>query len=106
MTFARWHGLYQENSMSAVYTPPLFALLWAAGVFMVGFPATMIANAGISIRTFLLIAVFGVIAWELRGLEALLPVLVRWAVWLGIIVMMCAGVLDGMRGAREEEERA
>jgi hypothetical protein len=78
MTFARWPGLYQENSMSAVaYTPPLFMLLWVAGLFMVGYPATMVPSAGISIRTALLAIVFGVIAWELRDFEVSLPVPAR-----------------------------
>ncbi|QIN67834.1 hypothetical protein SBC1_78810 (plasmid) [Caballeronia sp. SBC1] len=90
--------------MSVAYTPPLFMLLWVAGLFMVGYPATMIASAGVSIRTVLLAIVFGVIAWELRGLEAALPVPVRWAGWFAIIVMLCAGVLDATRAERKEKE--
>ena len=90
--------------MSVAYTPPLFMLLWVAGLFMVGYPATMVPSAGISIRTALLAIVFGVIAWELRGFEALLPVPARWAVWFAIIVMLCAGLLDAARAERKEKE--
>lgn len=90
--------------MSVAYTPPLFMLLWVAGLFMVGYPATMVPSAGVSIRTLLLAVVLGVIAWELRDLEVLLPVLARWAVWAAIIVMLGAGVLDASRAERKERE--
>lgn len=90
--------------MQAIYTPPLFVLMWVAGLFMVAFPATMKADAGISMRSLLILLPLGIFAWEARDLAAYLPVLARWMAWTACAIMVAYGAFDGLAHQKREGE--